>query len=209
MKEKKYIQLGYTLLDVQKVVENYFIMDPGELISKNRGRNILIPRQLAHHWCYVNKEKYNWTLAQIGAYIGGKDHATVYHSYKTIEQLNDTKYIFDFCLISKHIENIKNDINADIAKKQQKAAMGTRPQTIRKTTGPFNNNQILPVAGMAVIPQPIHNGQPIMRRMFTTWQNCNGQSAGPHKTNKSIGSLRHKEREIRRTIERRKCTIAL
>ena len=58
-----------------------------ELLRKTRKRQIVQARQTAMYMCY----KYTkYTLATIGENLGRKDHATVLHAVKTINNLIDT-----------------------------------------------------------------------------------------------------------------------
>jgi len=55
--------------------------------SKTRKREIVQARQVA---MYFSKNLTKSSLATIGAQIGGKDHATVLHACKTVNNLIDT-----------------------------------------------------------------------------------------------------------------------
>ena len=72
---------------IQKVVCDYFDM-PVELIkSKTRKREIVQARQLA---MFFAKELTKNSLATIGAHCGNKDHATVLHACRTVNNLSET-----------------------------------------------------------------------------------------------------------------------
>ena len=80
---KKEISIDY----IQKVVCNYYNI-PVELIqSRTRKREIVQARQVA---MYFSKGLTKSSLATIGSQIGGKDHATVLHACKTVNNLVDT-----------------------------------------------------------------------------------------------------------------------
>ena len=53
------------------------------LVSHRRSRNIVIPRQVA---MFLMRELLHMPLAQIGKYFGGRDHSTVIHSIRRVEQ---------------------------------------------------------------------------------------------------------------------------
>jgi len=77
---------------IKRAVELHFDMLPGEIDLPTRRREIVLPRQIAHHMTIkLMGTRANGTgrpaLASIGADIGGKDHATVLHSNKTILNL--------------------------------------------------------------------------------------------------------------------------
>ena len=71
--------------------------------SKTRERAFVLPRQVGHYFLH---KKTKLTLSEIGKKIGGKDHATVLHSCKTIRNLIQTDRDF-----AKEIEEIESNIN--------------------------------------------------------------------------------------------------
>lgn len=72
---------------IQKVVCDYFDM-PIELVkSKTRKREIVQARQLT---MYFSKQLTKNSLATIGAQCGNKDHATVLHACRTVNNLAET-----------------------------------------------------------------------------------------------------------------------
>ncbi len=72
---------------IQKVVSKYFDMDVATLQSKTRKRHIVQARQLA---MFFSKRMTKASLASIGAQIGKRDHATVLHACKTVDNLSET-----------------------------------------------------------------------------------------------------------------------
>ena len=77
------LNVGY----IQKVVCDYFNLNTDAITSKTRKREIVQARQIA---MYFAKNMTKLSLATIGAQIGGKDHATVLHACKTVNNLIDT-----------------------------------------------------------------------------------------------------------------------
>ena len=82
---------------IQKVVSKYFDMDVATLQSKTRKRHIVQARQLA---MFFAKRMTKASLASIGSQIGKRDHATVLHACKTVDNLAETdkqfkKYVDD------------------------------------------------------------------------------------------------------------------
>jgi chromosomal replication initiator protein len=53
------------------------------LVSKRRTKDLTVPRQVA---MYLIKEMLNTPLVQIGEVFGGRDHSTVIHSIRKVEQ---------------------------------------------------------------------------------------------------------------------------
>ena len=90
---KREVSIDY----IQKVVSDYFQMDVATLQSKTRRRHIVQARQLA---MYFAKKYTKASLASIGNQIGKRDHATVLHACKTVDNLTFTdkqfrKYVDD------------------------------------------------------------------------------------------------------------------
>ncbi|MFQ3350936.1 MAG: chromosomal replication initiator protein [Candidatus Marivariicella framensis] len=90
---KREVSIDY----IQKVVSEYFQMDVSTLQSKTRKRHIVQARQLA---MYFAKKFTKASLASIGSQIGKRDHATVLHACKTVDNLSFTdkqfrKYVED------------------------------------------------------------------------------------------------------------------
>ena len=72
---------------IQKVVCDYFKIPVDAIFSASRKRNIVQVRQTS---MYFAKKYTELSLAQIGAQCGNKDHATVLHACRTIENLRAT-----------------------------------------------------------------------------------------------------------------------
>ncbi len=72
---------------IQKVVCNYYNIGFEQLQSKTRKREIVQARQVA---MFFSKSMTKSSLATIGSQIGGKDHATVLHACKTVNNLIET-----------------------------------------------------------------------------------------------------------------------
>lgn len=90
---KREVSIDY----IQKVVSDYFQMDVDTLQSKTRKRHIVQARQLA---MFFAKKFTKASLASIGSQIGQRDHATVLHACKTVDNLSSTdkqfrKYVED------------------------------------------------------------------------------------------------------------------
>ncbi len=72
---------------IQKVVCDYFDMPLELLKSKTRKREIVQARQLS---MYFSKQLTKNSLASIGQQCGNKDHATVLHACRTVNNLRET-----------------------------------------------------------------------------------------------------------------------
>ena len=72
---------------IQKVVCDYFDLPIDLMKSKTRKREVVQARQIA---MYFAKNMTKSSLATIGLHCGGKDHATVLHACRTVNNLMDT-----------------------------------------------------------------------------------------------------------------------
>lgn len=91
---KREVSIDY----IQKIVSDYFQMDVDTLQSKTRKRHIVQARQLA---MFFAKKFTKASLASIGSQIGKRDHATVLHACKTVDNLSSTDKQF-----RKYVEDI-------------------------------------------------------------------------------------------------------
>jgi chromosomal replication initiator protein len=67
---------------IQKVVAEAFGVRPSDLKSKRRTKHIVLPRQVAMYLCRTLTGS---SLPETGQFFGGKDHSTVIHACKVIE----------------------------------------------------------------------------------------------------------------------------
>ena len=88
---------------IQKVVSDYFQMDVNTLQSKTRKRHIVQARQLA---MFFAKKYTKASLASIGSQIGKRDHATVLHACKTVDNLSSTDKQF-----RKYVEDLSKKLS--------------------------------------------------------------------------------------------------
>ena len=72
---------------IQKIVCDYFDLPIEMLKSKTRKRQVVQARQIA---MYFAKNMTKSSLSSIGAHCGGKDHATVLHACRTVNNLIET-----------------------------------------------------------------------------------------------------------------------
>jgi chromosomal replication initiator protein len=80
-----------TIDEIKKIVCEYYELTLDKLLSNTRKREIILPRQIA---MYLSKNHTKYSSAQIGDQIGGKDHTTVLHAWKTVKNLIDTNKAF-------------------------------------------------------------------------------------------------------------------
>jgi chromosomal replication initiator protein len=77
-----------TIENIQKTVAEYYKIRVADLLSKKRNRSIARPRQMAMALC---KELTNHSLPEIGDAFGGRDHTTVLHACRKINELRETE----------------------------------------------------------------------------------------------------------------------
>ncbi|AEQ53407.1 chromosomal replication initiator protein DnaA [Pelagibacterium halotolerans] len=70
--------------DILKIVARHYKVPRNELLSSRRSRDVVRPRQIA---MYLAKSLTSRSLPEIGRRFGGRDHTTVLHSVRKVEQL--------------------------------------------------------------------------------------------------------------------------
>ena len=68
---------------VQKIVSSFFNMKISDLKVKRKYKGYVVPRQVA---MYLSRKLTSASLLEIGEKFGGKDHSTVLHSIKKVEE---------------------------------------------------------------------------------------------------------------------------
>jgi chromosomal replication initiator protein len=76
-----------TIENIQKAVAEYYKLRVSDLLSRRRPRTIARPRQVAMALC---KELTDHSLPEIGEAFGGRDHTTVLHACRKIDELCET-----------------------------------------------------------------------------------------------------------------------
>jgi chromosomal replication initiator protein len=89
---------------IQKVVANFFNIKISDLKVKKKYKGYLIPRQIA---MYLSRKLTNASLIEIGERFGGKDHSTVLHSIKKVEERVSKESSF-----KETIENLNSRIKS-------------------------------------------------------------------------------------------------
>ena len=80
-------QRRVTIDEIQKLVIQHFELKPLDLVSARRARAVARPRQIA---MYLAKRLTTRSLPEIGRKFGGRDHSTVIHAVRRVEQLRDS-----------------------------------------------------------------------------------------------------------------------
>lgn len=73
-----------TIEKIQKKIIEHYHLKPGDMQSKRRPANIAFPRQIAMYLC---RSLTHESLTIIGDAFGGRDHGTVIHACKAVENM--------------------------------------------------------------------------------------------------------------------------
>ena len=73
-----------TIDEIQRTVCQFYRIDRSEMSSKRRARAVVRPRQVA---MYLSKVLTPRSYPEIGRKFGGRDHSTVIHAVRLIEDL--------------------------------------------------------------------------------------------------------------------------
>jgi len=77
-------QRQITVDGIQKRVADYYQLRPSDMVSKRRPANIAFPRQIA---MYLSRILTKHSLQEIGENFGGRDHGTVIHACRSVENM--------------------------------------------------------------------------------------------------------------------------
>jgi chromosomal replication initiator protein len=75
-----------TVEEIQKKVADYFQIRVADMVGRKRNANIVFPRQVAMH---ISRTLTSLPLKDIGDRFGGRDHGTVIHACKQVENMMD------------------------------------------------------------------------------------------------------------------------
>ena len=89
--------------EIQRKVAEYFNIKFSDMVSIRRSRVIARPRQVA---MYLSKTCTTKSLPEIGKLFGGRDHTTVIHAVKKIEDLCKDDIAF-----SEHVKVLKRSLH--------------------------------------------------------------------------------------------------
>lgn len=74
-----------TIEEIQKKVAEHFNIRVADMHSSRRARSVARPRQIA---MYLSKQLTSRSLPEIGRKFGGRDHTTVMHAVKKVDELS-------------------------------------------------------------------------------------------------------------------------
>ncbi len=92
-----------TIDDIQKQVASHFNVRIADMHSARRARSVARPRQVA---MYLAKQLTTRSLPEIGRKFGGRDHTTVMHAVRKIDELReiDPAFAEDVELLRRMLE---------------------------------------------------------------------------------------------------------
>ena len=91
---KAYVHVSQKEISINRITEivcDYFDISPEDFNSTKRTREVAQARQVA---MYLAKQHTKLPLAAIGSAIGGRNHATVLHSCKSVSNFMETDKVF-------------------------------------------------------------------------------------------------------------------
>ena len=93
-----------TIEEIQKRVAEHYNIRQSEMYSSRRARAVARPRQVA---MYLSKQLTSRSLPEIGRKFGGRDHTTVMHAVRKIEELRvtDNSFAEDIELLRRMLES--------------------------------------------------------------------------------------------------------
>ncbi len=92
-----------TMERIVQRVGTLFQLEPRQLQTRDRSRHVLLPRQVG---MYLARKLTSLSLEQIGDYFGGRDHSTVLHACRKVEQALES---------DPRLSGIVRQLHADLA----------------------------------------------------------------------------------------------
>jgi chromosomal replication initiator protein len=89
--------------DILQIIGRHYSVSRSDLLSPRRARSIVRPRQIG---MYLAKKLTSRSLPEIGKRFGGRDHSTVLHAVRKIEELlkSDDKLVREVALLIRLVE---------------------------------------------------------------------------------------------------------
>ncbi|MEQ9587627.1 MAG: chromosomal replication initiator protein DnaA [Parvibaculaceae bacterium] len=98
-----------TIEEIQRRVAQYYNIRLADMLSPRRARTVARPRQIA---MYLSKQLTTRSLPEIGRKFGGRDHTTVIHAVRRIDELcrEDSGMEEDVDLLKRMLEGTSPDL---------------------------------------------------------------------------------------------------
>ncbi|MBM3603372.1 MAG: chromosomal replication initiator protein DnaA [Alphaproteobacteria bacterium] len=89
--------------DIQRKVAEHYNIRLADMMGPKRARNVARPRQIA---MYLSKQLTSRSLPEIGRRFGGRDHTTIMHGVRKIEELlvEDSTMVEDIAVLKRMLE---------------------------------------------------------------------------------------------------------
>ena len=92
-----------SIQDILDAITSFYDVKLTDLLSKRRHKSITVPRQVG---MWLARKNTRFSLEEIGGYFGGRDHTTVMHAIKSIDQRRGLDNQF-----SRDVEQIEGDLS--------------------------------------------------------------------------------------------------
>ena len=94
-----------SIQDILDAITTYYDVKLTDLLSKRRHKSITVPRQVG---MWLARKNTRFSLEEIGGYFGGRDHTTVMHAIKSIDQKRDSdnQFLRDVEQIEGNLSNL-------------------------------------------------------------------------------------------------------
>jgi chromosomal replication initiator protein len=92
-----------TIEEIQRIVCEHLSVEEDSLRGKTRKRDVVRARQIAMYFC---KQRTDHSLKTIGLHFGGRDHSTVIHSNKRVDEQMEVNPEF-----KKTVEDLRRKID--------------------------------------------------------------------------------------------------
>ena len=144
-----------TVESIAQRVGRYFRVEPRRLQGRDRSRQALLPRQVG---MYLARRLTDLSLEQIGAYFGGRDHSTVLHACRKVEQA-----LADDLALSGAVRQLQADLVMNRTVENRRASGAFAVAGRRASPG---SGRTVPANGRELRDRPATGAQPRARQRF-------------------------------------------
>ena len=92
-----------SIQDIMDAISHYYDLKLTDLLSRRRHKSVAMPRQLG---MWLARRYTRYSLEEIGSYFGGRDHTTVMHAVRKVDELreHDSSFKEDVELLRRMLE---------------------------------------------------------------------------------------------------------
>jgi chromosomal replication initiator protein len=80
-----------SIQDILDSITRFYDIKLTDLLSKRRHKSVTVPRQVG---MWLSRKHTRFSLEEIGGYFGGRDHTTVMHAIKSINNKRESSTLF-------------------------------------------------------------------------------------------------------------------